>query len=179
MTNDDNTDTGPVVKLHLQESKNMQKEWFTYALDAIQRLSDKIEITVLSIQKEREESLLRMVELREQLLEQLTINDKSNTKEWVRVSVKLDDTLKELTAKLSKSESETKLLLKEFTKDYGDKMKEVTDAIQITKDTQLVVGTKVRTYIAMTGIIVTAVITTLAGGALVLFKDAIKAWIGS
>lgn len=179
MTDNDDTEKDSVVRLHLQESKNMQKEWFTYALDAIQKLSDKIELTVLSIQKEREESILRMVDLQKQLSEQLVANDKSNSKEWIRVSTKLDDTVKELAKQLSDSETETNLLLKDFTKEYDIKMKEVTDAIQTTKDKQLVVGTKVRTYIAMTGLIVTAVITTLAGGALLLFKDAIKAWIGS
>ncbi len=178
MTND-NTESDQVVKLHLQESKTMQQEWFTYALDAIQKLSDKIELTVLSIQKEREESLLRMVELRTKLTEQLASNDKQNGAEWGRINVKLDDTLKEITDRLYESETETNLLLKEYTKNYDDKMKEVSDAIQLTKDNQLIVSTKVKTYIAMTGIIIASVITSLAGGALVLFKDAIKAWIGN
>jgi len=176
---DDNTNRDPAIKLHLQESKNMQKEWFTYALDAIQKLSDKIEATVLSIQKEREGSLLRMVELREQLMDQLTVNDKSNSIEWANISSKLDVTLKEIIERLAKSETETNSLLQNYTKEYDNKIKEVSTAVQSTRDTQLIVGTKVKVYIAMTGMIVATVITTLAGGALVLFKDTIKAWIGS
>jgi len=175
--NNGTKDESPSVNLHLQESGNMQKEWFTYALDAIQKLSDKLEVAVLSIQKEREDSLMRLIDFKNQLTTQSILNDKNNSKEWTRITTKLDETLKELKEGLSISESNTTTLLKEFNKDYSNKLKAVEITIQDTKDNQLVVGTRVKTYIAITGVIVTAVITIITGSALVVFKDVIKAWV--
>ena len=50
--NNGTKDESPSVNLHLQESGNMQKEWFTYALDAIQKLSDKLTKEIEILQKE-------------------------------------------------------------------------------------------------------------------------------
>jgi hypothetical protein len=179
MADTDNTEGTPGVHLHLQEAESMQKEWFTYALDAIQKLSDKQEATALSIQKERESLIVRMVECKEQMVARFVSNNENGVAEGVKINNKLDRIIRELSDKLVDSENKTNALLKEFTRSYDIKIKAVTEAIQITKDDQLITKTKVRDYVAMTGLIVTAIITTLAGGALVLFKDSIKAWIGS
>jgi hypothetical protein len=53
--NPTNNDTN--LHLHLQESEDLKKQWFTYVFESIRKLYDKIEVNAIQSRKEKEELL--------------------------------------------------------------------------------------------------------------------------
>jgi len=167
------------VKLHLQEAEIMKKEWYGYALSAIEKLHDKVEANAIQLQKEREEFFRSLVDLRDKLTEELKRSDTEKSIELKKVEEKLDAFISDMVGRFTSVNDCVEDTIEEHLD--GDKVvfKQMQDDIQKVKDSQLVVTAKVKIYIVLTGVIITTVMSSFAGGALLLFKDAIKTWIGS
>ncbi len=167
------------VKLHLQEAEIMKKEWYGYALSAIEKLHDKVEANAIQLQKEREEFFRSLVDLRDKLTEELKRSDTEKSIELKKVEEKLDAFISDMAGRFTSVNDCVEDSIEEHLD--GDKVvfKQMQDDIQKVKDSQLVVTAKVKIYIVLTGVIITTVMSSFAGGALLLFKDAIKTWIGS
>ena len=69
--------------------------------------------------------------------------------------------------------------LKQHIQADAIRFKAIEDDLDTVKDTQTVLKTKVGMYIVVISLIITAFVTSMAGGILMLFKDVIKAWLGA
>lgn len=195
------------VKLHLQEAEELKKQWFSYVYESIQTLNEKIEKNVFQLQKEKEELLKLLVQYRDELLAVIKENDLEHKKDLEKLRDNLEkiiDTIKNRLSSLTNKNTELKLLieteLNSLKAEFRDNLEStlqahiesdaklfdainkrfvaVEDDVKTMQGIQTVVKTKLGVYILMISLGVTAFVSTLAGGILILFKDAIKAYLG-
>lgn len=199
MTKDyDTNDDG--VKLHLRESEALRKQWVTYVFDAVQSLHDKVAANSLQLQKEREEVFHKLVELKEKLDEQIKDSSKEQAKELEKLDKKLttfiqevadgfsnvntcvDDCLSEQSDKNAEVSKELKIYLDTELDKINDKvddaLKKLTEDVQGVLLSQTTVKAKLGVYIALITLGTTTVFGVLATSLIVMFKDALKAWLG-
>lgn len=188
------------IKLHLQEADDIKKKWFSYVFDNIQKLHEKIEANTLQLQKEKEELLKLLVDYRDKLLEVIKESDVEKRKDLEKLKEYVEKTIDEIKGKIrtltSKHaelqhliETELGVLRQEFKESIGLTLKnhidddtlrfdDLLEEIQAIKDGQTILKTKVGVYVVILSLVITAVVTTLSGGLLVLFKDIIKTYLG-
>lgn len=189
------------VKLHLQEADDLKKQWFNYVFESIQKLNEKIEATTLQLQKEKEELIKLMIMHRDKLLEvikETDVKNKEDLDKLTRQIQKIIDAIKNKLGELTSENADLKLLieteLNSLKEDFRDNLektlrqhiqsdaerfKAIEDDVKTIQSTQTVLKTKVGVYALIISLIITTFITAMAGGFLVLFKDAIKAWLGA
>jgi predicted RND superfamily exporter protein len=177
------------TKLHLQEAENLKKQWYSYVLVSIQKLSDKIDENNAKIFKYKEDLLEFTSKYKEDAAKEFAkIADKSesnlkNTEERLvrNFEVKLKDYIKNLESKLTTDfkESISEEIQKQEVKcGVGGSIENLKDEIKLIDKSQTITKTKLGVYIALSALITTAIVTTLAGGVLFIFQDALTKFLG-
>lgn len=194
------SNTDEVIKLHLQEADDLKKKWFSYVFDSIQKLHDKMESNTLQLQKEKEELLKLLMEYRDKLLMVTRDNDYKHSEHLDKLKDNIDEAIEEIKIKLVGVNSDNMELrhlfktelsvAKQHSKDdvaetvrlhivEDDKrFKNISDELTDMKGLLTIVKTKVGVYILVISLIISAIVTTFSGGALILFKDTIKSFLG-
>lgn len=192
------TDDG--LKFHLQEAEDIKKQWFSYVFDNIQKLNDKIEINTLQLQKEKEELLKLLVEYRDKLLEAIKESDIEKRQDLEKLREYTEKTIDIITVKLvglttkhfelrHLIETELAQLRHEFKNNIDSALQThienddirfdlVETDIGKIKNIQTILKTKVGVYVVILSLLITAAVTTLSGGLIMLFKEAIKSYLG-
>jgi len=188
------------IKLHLQEADDIKKKWFSYVFDNIQKLNDKIEVNTLQLQKEKEELLKLLVEYRDKLLEAIKESDIEKRQDLEKLRTYIEKKIDTITIKLTGLTTDNSELqhlietgLTELRHEFKDSLDSVlqihieeddrrfdsveTDIGKI-RDNQTVLKTKVGIYVVMLSLFITAIVTALSGSLMMLFKDAIKSYLG-
>ncbi len=188
------------VKLHLQESSIMQKQWINYVFEIIEKLHAKIDTNVLQVQKEREEVFRSLMELKEKLNDRINSEIKEQYRELKELEKKVNCFMEDSKSKVSElsngvASSIDKCTVKyskaidDFAKEIRQEIKEasiaqqeinkrLTDELLALSEAQTKVQTKVGVYVTFVSIITTTIIGILATSLLVIFKDVLKAWLG-
>lgn len=195
------------VKLHLQEADELKKKWFSYVFDSIQRLNDKIEASSLQLQKEKEELIKLLVQYRDSLLKVIQDNDIKHKEDLEKLRDNLEQIINGIKNKLgtlTNDNTELKLIieteLNALKREFRDnlettlkahieadakrfesiekKMEAIKTEIGTVNNIQTILKTRVGVYILILSLIITALVTTFTGGMLVLFKDALMAYLG-
>ena len=193
-------DTDDEVKLHLEEANVIKKEWFSYVFASIQRLSDKIENNTLQLQKEKEELLKILMTHRDELKKVIQDNELKHRDDLEKLRDNLDKIINDIKSKLgalTNENTELKLLIETelnvLKKEFRDNL-EITLRRHIEADekrftalekkvgtmhnVQTILTAKVGVWVIVLSLIITGIVTTFAGGMLVVFKDAIMAYLG-
>jgi len=188
------------IKLHLQEADDIKKKWFSYVFDNIQKLNDKIEVNTLQLQKEKEELLKLLVEYRDKLLEAIKESDIEKRQDLEKLRTYIEKTIDTITIKLTgltTDHSELQHLIETGLTELRHEFKDSLDSalqthieeddirfelietdIQSVKDIQIILKTKVGVYVVMLSLLITGIVTTLSSGLVMIFKDAIKSYLG-
>lgn len=188
------------VKLHLEEADEIKKKWFSYVFDSIQRLSDKIEANALQLQKEKEELLKLLMSHRDELKRAIQANDLKHKEDLEKLRDSLDIIIDDIKDKLSGLtnenielrlviETELNVLKKEFRDNLETTLRRHMEAderrftalekkVGTMHNLQTILKTKVGVYVLVSSLIITAIVSTFAGGMLIVFKDAIMAYLG-
>ncbi len=163
MVDDSHSDSA--VHMHLEEAEVLKKQWFSHVFETLNRLHEQITDNSRQAQKDRDKIYQELVKLKDDLLSDLKSNSAYSSKELEKVESRLQEIIKSV-------ESQLNDFCKEDFKGLNDKV--VTLTLK-----QTAMSTKLAAYVAMLTIGVTSVLGVLATGVLMLFKDAIKAWIGA
>lgn len=183
------------VKLHLRESALLQKQWFAYVFDAVEKLNVRMEENTLQVQKEREEFFRALVDLKEKLSDHILMVSKEHTTELKILEKKLIDFIENTRIKFSDLDS-----IDAYNNKQGEGFitleKQLRDdLINVTNDQQkinidfkkkistlteghTIIKTKLTVYVALISLGTTTIIGVLATSLLVIFKDVLKAWLG-
>lgn len=177
------------TKLHLREAENLKKEWYGYVLVSIQKLSDKIDESNSKIFKYKEELLEFTLRYKEEAAKTFNeLSDKSekslkNTEE--KLIKDFESGLKTYTEKLeSKLSTDFKKSISEEIQKQesrcgvNNKIEDLKEIVDEIDRTQLVTKTKLGVYIALSALITTAIVTTIAGGILFIFQDGLSKFLG-
>lgn len=171
--------------LHLQESEDMKRQWFSYVYENMKTLHDKVEASVLQAEKEKSYAIQKLVRLKEQITEDIKKNSESQRKDLEKLECRLDKLIDNITTKLDcVNASKIRLEIDECvqsTKTECDlsfeEFKESTDKkIQVLINEQIVVRTKLLLYTVMMSLATTTIATAVAGGILAMFSEGIKKW---
>lgn len=195
------------LSLHLKEADNIKKEWFTYVFNSIQTLNDKLEANSIQIKQEKEELLKLLIKYKDSLMLAIEEKDSKSRDDLEKLKCKVEDLISAIKNKLSvltandaslKLQLETDLnalkdlcridIDKALTK-HSDSAEKISDRLETRIDSvegtlnkanigQAVLTTQVKVYVIIISLIISAFVTALSGGILVLFKDAIKAYFG-
>ncbi len=188
------------IKLHLKEADDIKKKWFSYVFDNIQKLHEKIEANTLQLHKEKEELLKLLIEYRDKLLDTIKESDAAKKQDLEKLRNYIEKTIDTIKIKLTGItaehtqlqnliETELSILRQEFKDDISSalqihveddntRFELIETDIQSIKDIQIILKTKVGVYVVMLSLLITALVTTLSGGLIMLFKDAIKSYLG-
>lgn len=196
----DEFDINDDVKLHLRESSLLQRQWFKYVFETVEKLNVRIEENTLQVQKEREEFFRALVELREKLREQISTVSKeyaADLKELEsRLLVLIENTHASVTkisddldcslggckvsqgAELTKLETDLHNEVATIVNAQKELNKKMLDNIDLLTTGYAVIKTKLTVYVALVSVCTTAFIGILATSLLVVYKDFLKAWLG-
>jgi len=188
MNGDDNI-RGDLKSLHLLESDMLKRQWVTYVFEAVEKLHGKVEANTLQVQKEREEFFRALVELKDKLNDKLTLASKEQTTELKLLDEKLLKFIDEVTEKfntinISFNESISLCATKQISciDDIKNGIEEKIEDIvtdQVTVKLNLTeIKAQFGAYIAMIVVGVNVVLGVLATSLVVVFKDAIRNWLG-
>jgi DNA anti-recombination protein RmuC len=180
---------GDLNNLHLLETDILKRQWMTYVFEAVEKLHDKVEVTTLQVQKEREEFFRSLVELKDTLNDKIFVNSKEQTADLKLLEDKLTKLIDETVEKIKTSadtfdeqlslcsEKQT-TCIENMKEDVEDKIKDiVTD--QITVKLNLTeVKSQFGAYVAIIVIGVNVVLGVLTTSLVVIFKDALRNWLG-
>jgi len=155
----------PIVHMHLEEAEIMKKQWFSYVFETLNRLHEQIAETSRQSQKDRDKIHQELIKLKEDLLLDLKANAAISSKELEKLETRLQCIIRAVERQLN-------VFCKEDFKCLDNKVDELSIK-------QTAIGTKLTAYIAMITIGVTSLLGVMATGVLMVFKDAIKAWIGA
>ena len=183
------------VKLHLRESATLQRQWFTYVFETVEKLTVRMEENTLQVQKEREEYFRSLVDLKEKLSDHISRVSKEQAVELKELEKKLLSFIDNVRVKLSDLDSvdahnnkkgEEFILLEKNLKE--ELVKAVANqheintgfssAIETLVGENTVIKTKLTVYVALISLGTTTIIGVLATSLLVIFKDVLKAWLG-
>ena len=179
-----NEDTKQDVKLHLQEADNLKKQWFDYVFKSIDRLSEKVEATALKVEHERVEVLERLNKLREMLSADIKSNKADQTKQLEKVEERVAKMVDIMSVKVDGiNTSEIRLQLDVYVQESADKIDKVFKSfesktntkIQTLNDVQIELKTRIKTYVVIGGLVVTAITTILSS----LLGNALLKMIGN
>lgn len=192
--------TNEDVKIHLRESELMQKQWFTYVLDVVEKMHSRVEANTLQLQKEREQIFRELVSLRDVLNEKISEVSREQAEELKELDKKLIDFIESTRDKLSETSTgistSINVLNDKQEKDLSILEKRLRDeiALLISKQHkenikfdqglgdlitgQAVINTKMAVYVALISLGTTTILGVLATSILFVFKDALKAWLG-
>lgn len=183
------------VKLHLRESATLQRQWFTYVFETVEKLTVRMEENTLQVQKEREEYFRSLVDLKEKLSDHISRVSKEQAAELKELEKKLLSFIDNVRVKLSDLDSvdahnnkkgEEFILLEKNLKEELVKVvanqHEINTGFSSTIETLVgentVIKTKLTVYVALISLGTTTIIGVLATSLLVIFKDVLKAWLG-
>lgn len=195
------------IKLHLQEAENLKKQWFSYVYASIHTLSDKIENNVTQLHKDKEELLKLIIKYRDTLLSVIKESNLENKNDLESLKDDINSTIDTIKVRLNSfnnKNEELHSLIKtelnnikiEFKDDLSDTLKEhiLEDAtifdgiskrfITVEKDiktimnSHTIVKTKLGIYIVIISFLITTFVGTLSSGLLILFRNAIKTYLG-
>lgn len=161
----DDLHSDPAMHMHLEEAEVLKKQWFSHVFETLNRLHEQITDNSRQAQLDRDKIHQELVKLKDDLLKDLKSNAEFSSKELEKVEVRLQHIILSVESQLNN-----------FCKaDFKDLDERVTTLML----KQSVTGTKLAAYVTMLTIGVTSVLGVLTTGILMLFKDAIKAWIGA
>lgn len=192
--------TNEDVKIHLRESELMQKQWFTYVLDVVEKMHSRVEANALQLQKEREQIFRELVSLRDKLNDKISEVSKEQSEELKQLDTKLADFIESTRINFSETSDHVSVSIKELDGKQGKNLCALENklrdelAILISKQHkenikfdqglgdlvtgQAVINTKLAVYVALISLGTTTVLGVLATSVLFVFKDALKAWLG-
>ena len=196
----DDFDIDNDVKLHLRESSLLQKQWFKYVFEAVEKLNVRMEENTLQVQKEREEFFRALVELKEKLREQVSTVSKeyaADLKEletklmvlienihtnFAKLSVDLDGSIggckTDQGMGLTKLEKELRNEVDSIVRLQKEINEKILDNVDTLTNEYTIIKTKLTVYVALVSLGTTTIIGVLATSLLVIFKDVLKAWLG-
>lgn len=196
----ENIDIQEDVKLHLRESALLQKQWFTYVFEAVEKLNVKVEETTLQVQKEREEFFRALVEQKEKLSAQISVASKDQATELKELEKKLLEFIETVRARFSKISTDVGHTIDEKAQESSKGLTTVEhdlrNAIESVVKTQekinekfdtgmdtlktghTVMKTKLAIYVAFISLSTSVVMGVFATTLVFFFRDAIKAWLG-
>lgn len=206
-TSKDRRDFERGIHLHLEESEKKRKEWYDRVFDIAEKLHNKVEESTLRGKKDKEELLKLLMSHREKLLEiiqEAKIESKADLVKLEKDLNKVIESIKNNVGNLVTGNTELKLaietesnVLKEtFRSNIDDRLSKhiesdekefdkidgrvgaIETALQTVGLSQNTLKTKLGVYVVFITVITTSIITTIAGGLLFLFKEAIKAYLG-
>lgn len=155
--------------LHLQEAEELKKRWHQYVYDTLTYLDSDMKKIREDTKKDKEELSKKIDDLKSQLVKEL--NDFKH--ECNRLDVDNND----LQHSIEKYISTIKNEIEKYIDDRFFSFKEKIDVkIEEIKITSTITKTKVAVYSVVIGLILTATVTTISGGILVIFRDAIKSF---
>lgn len=183
------------VKLHLRESALLQKQWFTYVFEAVEKLNVRMEENTLQVQKEREEFFRALVDLKEKLNDQMSLVSKEQAAELKDLEKKLMGFIENVRVKFSDIDSVgvynskqgegfvalEKQLREDIIKVVVEQQKVNTafkEDINTLIEGHTIIKTKLTVYVALISLATTTIIGVLATSLLIIFKDVLKAWLG-
>jgi len=180
---------GDLKNLHLLESDILKRQWVTYVFEAVEKLHVKVEANTLQLQKEREDFFRSLVELKEILNDRIIIASKEQASELKVLEDKLSKFIDETIEKFNNSSDifnerlyscslKQNDFIVDVKKDVEEKIEEVvTDQVAV-KLNLTEVKAQFGAYIAMVVIGVNVVLGVLTTSLVVIFKDAIRNWLG-
>lgn len=187
--NSDNDIRGDLKSLHLLESDMLKRQWVTYVFEAVEKLHSKVEANTLQVQKEREEFFRALVELKDKLNDKLTLASKEQAVELKLLDEKLIKFIDEVAEKfnttsisfnenISLCAAKQRGCIDNIKDDIENKIEDiVTD--QVTVKLNLTeIKAQFGAYIAIIVIGINVVLGVLATSLVVVFKDAIRNWLG-
>lgn len=187
--NSENDARGDLKNLHLLESDVLKRQWVTYVFEAVEKLHGRVEANTLQVQKEREEFFRALVELKDKLNERIAVSSKEQATELKKLEEKLTRFIDDVTERFKvSSETLTERMSVCAIKQHGcmdDMKKDIEEKIEDIVTDQVTVKlnlTEVKAqfgaYIAMVVVGVNVILGVLATSMVVIFKDAIKNWLG-
>lgn len=187
------------IKLHLQEADDLKKQWFTYVFESIQKLYDKIEMNATTLRREKDDLLKILMDYRTEVNKDIQVHDLKNKDDLDKLRVNLEiaiDALEKQLNTISVSNSELEHLLdnarnelkiefmikleaafKVHVTEDELKFKEIAAILKNINDSGIESKTKVGVYVTIITLIVTTLMGGTAVGLVMLFKNALKAFI--
>lgn len=180
---------GDLKSLHLLESDILKRQWVTYVFEAVEKLHVKVEANTLQVQKEREEFFRSLVELKDNLNDKITVASKEQAAELKILEDKLTKFIDETFEKFNNSSDVFNERLSSYSlkqndciidvkKGVEEKIEEVVADQVAVKLNLTEVKAQFGAYIAMVVIGVNVVLGILTTSLVVVFKDAIRNWLG-
>lgn len=158
--------------LYLQEAEEIKKRWHQYVYDTLTYLDSDIKKIREETKKDKEELSKKIDDLKSQLVDELNnlksechLLNTGNTELQSRVDAQINDIKNEI---------------ENYIDDKFGIFKEKIDVkIEDIKILSATTKTKVAVYSVVVGLILTAAVTTISGGILMVFGDAIKSFFGA
>ena len=159
-------------KLHFQEAEELKKRWHTYVYDTLKGLDVDIKNIREETKRDKEELNLRIDALKDQLISELnSFKDECN-----RLNLDNSDLQNSLDSQIEAIKRDLEKYIDGKFEDFKEK---INTKIEDVKIVGAVTKTRLAVYSAVVSLILVALITTIAGGVLLIFGDALKSFFGA